>query len=301
VQPTKRRVGCSAASCQPVLQPTRGPGLRPVRRLKRRGHRPRRARCARRSAAALAPLLNPTEQFPGWDASARGGPGLPAVARRRRSSTRSGRPAAAGARASWPGPLVARPHSESTLQPPWSREMKTKHVARPRGGGAPLKQRANGDKLILWLLQLLLVSVYRIHSLTVGRVVASSLLCGRRAFSLLTWTQRTVFHVVGALWRPFGPPDSRLQRFARSWGLAAVRRVDVLLGERGGLATPPRAAGGSGRPPRARKPSGHATRPLGLRGGAGRASSGPVPPSPDPRAAFWQRGQPSGGGVPWLE
>ena len=112
----------------------------------------------------------------------------------------------------------------------------------PRGGGGAaqrssahaLASRSNADKLALWLLQVLLVTLSKslasVGSMG-GRWFAWQLWCGRSTLHLAAWLRTLLLHTVAWLWQPAGPRSAWPQRWARAFGAEAIRRVHVLLGE----------------------------------------------------------------------
>jgi hypothetical protein len=110
--------------------------------------------------------------------------------------------------------------------------MKSKKLSRGPYGG--LKQRSQADRLFLWILQLSLVSISKsvtAVSSTCGRWLALQLYVGRSGLRLLTWLKSIVLHAVAWLFQPALPRQHWIQRWGRAYGIAAFKRVHVLLGE----------------------------------------------------------------------
>lgn len=102
------------------------------------------------------------------------------------------------------------------------------------GPHAQLAARSNADKLALWLFQVLLITLSKslssVGSLG-GRWFAMQLWCGRSTLHLARWLKTLLLHSIAWLWQPSGPRSSWPQRWARAFGVEAIRRVHVLVGE----------------------------------------------------------------------
>jgi len=105
-------------------------------------------------------------------------------------------------------------------------------VSRARDSG--LKHRSQADRLLLWILQLSLVSISKsvtAFSSTCGRWLSLQLYMGRSTLRLLTWLKGIVLHVVAWLFQPALPRQHWIQRWGRAYGIAGFKRVHVVLGE----------------------------------------------------------------------
>lgn len=113
--------------------------------------------------------------------------------------------------------------------------MKTKKsVSRPYGA---IKHQTAEQKLLLWIIQLSLVSISRTLtavSAPFSRIIAVQLFCGRSALRLLTWIKGVVLHWIAWLWQPAFSRQSVISRVSRQYGVAAIRRCHVILGEQKG-------------------------------------------------------------------
>jgi hypothetical protein len=119
--------------------------------------------------------------------------------------------------------------------------MKPRKKAKPYGA---LKTQSAEHKLLVWFLQLSLVSLSRfVTSLTapLGRVLTAQLFLGRSCGKLLTWLKGVVLHWVAWLFGPALPRNHWVQRWSRQYGVEVIRRCHVILGERARSAWRPRA------------------------------------------------------------
>lgn len=103
-----------------------------------------------------------------------------------------------------------------------------------RGKAQSVAPRSNADRLAIWLLQVLLVTISKsigsVGSMG-GKFFAWQLWCGRSTMSLASWLRTLLLHTVAWLWQPAGPRSSWPQRWARAFGAEAIRRVHLILGE----------------------------------------------------------------------
>ncbi len=104
------------------------------------------------------------------------------------------------------------------------------------------KQQQPADRLLGWVLQLSLASLYTpISSVLLkplGRVVAFQLVCARKWAVLVSWVVQLISKAVGWTFQPAFARETRIQRILRAYGLAGAKRVHVALGECG-RAVPP--------------------------------------------------------------
>lgn len=120
--------------------------------------------------------------------------------------------------------------------------MKPRKKAKPYGA---VKASSSAEhKLLIWILQLSLVSLSRCLSAVsapFGRLLCVQLFVGRSCGKLLTWLKGLVFHLVAWFCGPAVSRNHWIQRWSRSYGVEVIRRCHVVLGECGSGG--PRAAG----------------------------------------------------------
>jgi hypothetical protein len=110
--------------------------------------------------------------------------------------------------------------------------MGRKSVARGsyRAPSKKAPQRGAADTL-LWLILLTITKSINAVSAVAGKWLLSTLWAGKSVLSLSAWLRRLVLRLVGWIWQPATSERHIIQRWARTWGVAAVRRFHIVLGE----------------------------------------------------------------------
>jgi hypothetical protein len=115
---------------------------------------------------------------------------------------------------------------------------KARSALRAKRGAVPAVQSHDSSRLLIWIFQLLLVSISK--SLTsvsgfAGRILAFQLWGCRSTFRVFVWLRRVIERCTAYLWAPaftnVGSRGHSLQRWVQGYGLPALRRLHVVLGE----------------------------------------------------------------------